>query len=77
MKRGNRGRELTERQELALGFLALVEDRSLADIRRQAIADLADELLTDPLFTDAVRSALRYRREHGVGRPITNLRSIR
>lgn len=69
--------DLTERQEAALRFAALCQRRSLADLKRQAISDYADQLLTDPLIADTVRNILRYRREHGIHRPVTVLRSIR
>lgn len=76
MKRSNCYGDLTERQELALHFLALVEDRSVADLRRQAISDFADQVLADPNIAQAVRLCLRYRREHGAGRRPTVLRLV-
>lgn len=69
--------DLTERQELALKFEALVEGVTVAEIRRRAIADYTDLLLDDPNCALFVRAALSYRREHGIGRPVTALRSIR
>lgn len=70
--------DLTERQEIALDFLAIVEGCSRAEMRRRAVAAYADQLLTDPLIAGAVRNCLSYRREHGVGgRQVTVLRSIR
>lgn len=69
--------DLTERQEAALRFVALCDRRSYADVKRQAISDYADQLLADPLIAGAVRNVMRYRREHGIHRPVTVLRSIR
>lgn len=69
--------DLTERQDAALRFVALCDRRSLADLKRQAISDYADQLLADPLIADTVRNILRYRREHGIHRPVTVLRNIR
>lgn len=69
--------ELTERQELALRFEALIEDVHTAEIRRRAIATYADQLLDNPNIQIAVRAALSYRRENGINRPVTTLRSIR
>lgn len=69
--------ELTERQDLALRFEAIVEDVTVAEVRRRALAAYADQLLDNPNVAIAVRAALHYRRENGIGRPITTLRSIR
>jgi hypothetical protein len=68
---------LTERQDIALRFLALVEDKRFAEVRRDALRAYADEALANPNIAEAVRNCLRYRRENGVGRPVTKLRSIR
>lgn len=68
---------LTERQQLALEFIAVCSKVSVAEVRRQAMRDYVEDLLTDPLIADMVRNALSYRREHGVHRPVTNLRAIR
>jgi hypothetical protein len=68
--------ELTEKQELALRFEALVERVGVAEIRRRALAHYADELLRNEHVRAGVLAALRYRREHGVHRPVTTLRSI-
>lgn len=68
---------LTEAQDIALRFLALVEDKRFAEVRRDALRTYADQALANPHIADAVRNCLRYRREHGVSRPVTKLRSIR
>lgn len=68
---------LTEPQQIALSFLALVEEKRLAQVRRDALADYADQALSNPNIASAVQACLRFRREHGVKRPVTKLRSIR
>lgn len=68
---------LTEPQQLALEFLAMVNRTSVAEVRRDALRHYADDHLNDPVIAELVRLCLRYRREHGVHRPVTNLRSIR
>lgn len=68
---------LTETQQLALEFIAVCSRVSVAEVRREALRSYAEDLLRDPLIGDMVRNALRYRREHGVHRPVTTLRSIR
>lgn len=68
---------LTERQQLALDLKAMFDRVSVATVRRDALATYADSLLADPILADIVRNALTYRREHGVHRPVTKLRSIR
>ena len=68
---------LTERQDYALRFLALVEDKRFAEVRRDALRAYADQALADPNIAEAVRHCLRYRREHGIGRPVVKLRSVR
>lgn len=68
---------LTEAQDIALRFVALVDEKSFAEVRRDALRDYADQALANPNIAEAVRNCLRYRREHGIGRPVTKLRSLR
>jgi hypothetical protein len=68
---------LTERQQIALRFLGIVEDKRIHEVRRDALRDYADRALTDPNIAEATRLCLLFRRKHGVCRPATNLRSIR
>lgn len=68
---------LTERQDIALRFLALIEEKRFAEVRRDALRDYADQALSNPNIAGAVQACLRFRRKNGVGRPASNLRSIR
>lgn len=68
---------LTERQQIALQFLGIVEDKRIHEVRRDALRDYADQALSDPNIAEATRHCLRFRRENGVHRPVTKLRSIR
>lgn len=69
---------LTERQQIALDFLAAVEDKRRHHVRRDALTAYADQALTDPNIAAAVRNCLRYRREHGTGgRPAVRLEVVR
>lgn len=68
---------LTERQQIASEFLAFVDRKRLSEVRRDALRSHADAALTDPNIAAAVLGCLRYRREHGVGRPVTKLVALR
>ena len=68
---------LTERQQIALDFLALVERKRRHQVRRDALAAYANRALADANIATAVRNCLRYRREHGIGgRPVVALRVV-
>lgn len=45
---------LTERQDAALRFLAIIEDKRFAEVRRDALRAYADQALADPNIAEAV-----------------------
>lgn len=68
---------LTERQRIALDFLALVDRKTGAEVRRDALAAYADKALADADVQCAVDAALSYRRKHCISRSVTVLRGVR
>lgn len=62
-------KHLTPRQETALRFLAITEGTNLAEQRRRAIRDRADQALQDPDIAAAADAAV----EHQIQRTVERL----